>query len=302
MIRKAGPYALVSLFLLVSFGTASAQLEDNLSSYAPETAEGYLKPLQEAFGQALNSNFFTSAAIPDVGFHASLDIRAMSVFFGSDDETFQAKVGEGFTPSDPSQETVEAPTVVGPEESVYASGTGGTQYVFPGGFNLGSLTIGVPQLTLGGVMGSEVMVRWFAVDTGDAEIGDIKLFGVGGRHSISQYFMNLPVDLAGAIYYQSFKLGDDLIDAKAFSIGVQGSKGFGILTPYGGLSYDSFAMDATYTDKSGAQDEEVKLEMESEKSIHLTAGVGAALGAFRLNAALDVAQRAGFSFGFGFGF
>ena len=298
MIRQTGLVVLAMFFLAGMSAPAFAQLEDNLSSYTDETAEGYLKPLQEAFGQGLNSNFFTSAAIAQQGIHVRFEVKAMNVSFKDEDKTFTATSGGDFDPVT----TVEASTVVGPEESVSITGVGGTQFDFPGGFNLGSLTIGVPQLTVSGFRGTELMVRWIAVDSGDAEIGDISLFGVGARHNVSQYLVNFPVDVAGAVYYQEFDLGNDLISSSALSIGAQASKSFGLLTPYGGISFDSFSMTAEYTSKAGAVDEDVKLEMESENSLHLTVGVGFSLGPLYVNVGGDLAQRSGISGGFGFGF
>jgi len=296
MIRRTG-LAVLATVLLAGASPVSAQLEDNLSAYSDP--EGYLKPLQEAFGQALNSNLFTTAAIPRQGLTARLEIKAMSVFFGDSDKTFTATTGGDFTPV----QEVEAPTVVGSEQSVAVSGDGGTQYVFPGGFDLSSLTVGVPQLTVGGIMGSEVAVRYIAFDTGDAEIGDINLFGIGARHSISQYLVGFPVDLAAGLYYQTFKLGDDLIDAKAFTIGAQASRSFGPLIAYGGLSYDTFSMDAQYTDKSGTESLEVDVSLDSANTLHLTAGAALSLGGIvHLNLGADIANMTGVAAGLGFGF
>ena len=142
----------------------------------------------------------------------------------------------------------------------------------------------------------------FAVDTGDAEIGDVKLFGLGVRHNVSQYFNDLPLDVAGAFYYQTFKLGDDLIDAKSISFGVQASKSFSVLRPFGGISFDTSSMDATYTSNTTGDDIEISLEMESEQSLHLTAGVAADFGPVEVHVAGELAQRVGVSAGLGFGF
>jgi hypothetical protein len=296
MIRRTGLVAVAAL-LVAGASPVSAQLEDNLSAYSDP--EGYLKPLQEAFGQALCSNLYSTAAIPKQGFTARLEVKAMSVFFGDGDKTFTTTTGGDFTPV----QTVEVPTVVGSEKSVAVSGDGGTEYVFPGGFDLTSLTVGVPQLTVGGIMGSELAVRYVAFDTGDAEIGDVSLFGIGARHSISQYLVEFPVDIAAGIFYQTFKLGSDLIDAKAFTIGAQASRTFGPLIAYGGLSYDSFSMDAKYTDKTGPQDEEVDLSLDTEHTLHLNAGAALSLGGIvHLNLGADIAGMTGVNAGFGFGF
>ncbi len=160
----------------------------------------------------------------------------------------------------------------------------------------------MPQLIIGGVAGTEAMVRWVAVDLGDSDFGKLSLLGLGVRHSLSQYMMAPPLDLAVAGYYQTFSVGDDFIDSKAYSVGLQASKSFGMLVPYGGLAYDMSSMTVQYTVTSGAQDREVELDMDSDSTLHLTLGVGAQLGFIHLNASGELAKRTGFSVGVGFGF
>jgi hypothetical protein len=287
-----------ALLVVAAPAAIAGTLEDNLSAFTGDNAEGYLKPLQEAFGQGLNSNFFTTAAIPSTGLHARLEIKAMSVFFGNADKTFMAVPDDNFG----SQEPVEAPTVVGSGQSVIAPGPGGTTYAFPGGFDLKSLTIGVPQITVGGFRGTELVGRWFSVNSGDAEIGDVSFWGLGVRHSISQYFPEAPVDLAVGVFYQKFDLGTDLVNAKTFSAGVQGSKGFGLLTPYAGLSLDTVSMDVSYNADTGDSTEKINLDLSSETTVHLTLGASLGLGVVRLNAAADIAKMTEVSAGLGFGF
>lgn len=297
-MRRLGRIALF-LALLVSSAAAPAlaQLEDNLSAYADETAKGYLMPLQEAFGQALNSNFYTSAHIPRTGLRFRVEIRAMSVLFKNADDTFTAATGGDFEPP----QTVEAPTVVGSGQSVSVTGDGGTEFVFPGGFDLSSFTIGVPQITVGSLAGTEASARWIAFDTGDSEIGNVSLFGIGLRHSLSQYLVVPPLDLAAGVYYQKLKVGDDLIDAKAFSVGVQGSRSFGMLAPYAGLSFDTFAMNADYTATVGSESERIHLELDTRKTLHLSAGLGLDLGLVHLNVGGDLADRVGVNAGLAVG-
>ncbi len=297
-MRRLGRIALF-LALLVSSAAAPAlaQLEDNLSAYADETAKGYLMPLQEAFGQALNSNFYTSAHIPRTGLRFRVEIRAMSVLFKNADDTFTAATGGDFEPP----QTVEAPTVVGSGQSVSVTGDGGTEFVFPGGFDLSSFTIGVPQITVGSFAGTEASVRWIAFDTGDSEIGNISLFGIGVRHNISQYLVAAPVDLAAGVYYQKLNVGDDLLKANSFTVGVQGSRDFGAITPYGGLSLDTFALKANYTATAGSVDQDVHLDFGSRKSLHLAAGVGLNLGVVHLNVGGDISDRVGVNAGLAVG-
>jgi hypothetical protein len=272
-------------------------LDDNLSAYTDQTAEGYLKPLQESFGQALHANLFTAASLPALGFHARLDIKVMSVFFDDGDRTFPAGTGGDFTP----YQTIEAPTVVGSGESVVVDGDGGTQYVFPGGFDLTSLTVPVPQITVS-ALASEFMLRWVGFQVGGNDIGNISLLGLGFRHSISSHWKGLPVDVAGAVYWHKFDVESNLLDVETFSIGAQASRNFAPLTLYGGLAYETVQMSAEYTTDSGPQEEVVQLTMKTEKTLHLVAGAGLDLGPMRLNLSGDLAQRLGLSAGLSLGF
>jgi hypothetical protein len=289
--------AFLAILVFCAAAPALAQLEDNLSAYTDETAKGYLKPLQEAFGQALNSNFYTTAHIPRTGLRLRVEVRAMSVMFKNSDDRFRATTGGDFQP----QQTVDAPTVVGPEQSVSVSGDGGTEFVFPGGFDLSSFTIAVPQITVGSFAGTEASLRWIAFDTGDAEIGNISLFGIGARHSLSQYLIAPPVDLAAGVYYQKLNVGDDLLKANSFTVGVQASRDFANFTPYGGLSLDTFALEANYTATAGAEDRDIHLDFGSKSSLHLSAGVGVNLGVVHLNVGGDISDRVGVNAGLAVG-
>ncbi len=286
-------WVLCAVALAIAATPAAAQLEDNLSAYTGANAEGYLQPLEEAFGQTLNSNLFSTAYVPRAGLRLRVELKAMSVFFKNGDDTFMATTGEGFAP----QQTVSAPTVVGSESSVAVNGQGGSQFVFPGGFDLGALTIAVPQVTVGTFAGTEAVGRWVSFDTGNADIGKITLAGFGLRHSLSQYLLAPPVDLAVAGYYQKLKLGDDLVNAHAFSLGLQASRGIGMLTPYGGVAYDTFTMTADYTATAGGTDQNIHLELKTRRTLHLTAGLGLDLGVVHLNVSGDVAQRVGVNAG-----
>ena len=287
----------IAMMLGCARAGGAGTLEDNLSAYTDQTAEGYLKPLQTAFGQGLNSNLFTTAAVPSIGFHAHFDIKAMSMLYDDADKTFMATTGGDFTPA----QQVKVPTAVGSTESVIVDGDSGTQYIFPGGFDLSSFSFGVPQLTVSG-LGTEVMVRWLGFSTGTNEVGDVSLLGLGIRHGISRYVPSLGFDLSAGFYYNKFSVDTDLVDVETYSFGLQASKGFPVLSPYGGLSYDTVEMSSVYTANVGAGEETIHLDMKTEKTFHATGGANMNLGFFHANGALDFAKHFGVSVGVGVGF
>lgn len=281
---------LLAATVLLAAAPAGAQIADQLSAYTGVNAEGYLQPLANAFGADLNCNWYHSARIEVDGFHWGLEFPVMGVIFSDDAATFEATTQDGFTP----EQTVEAPTVVGDGGSIVVDGDANSQFTFPGGFDLNSFGVTVPQLRLGNYMGTEAVIRYFAIDMGDVEIGNVGLFGFGVRHSISQYMEpDFPVDLAAGLMYQKFTLGEDFIDASAFTIGVQVSKNYGWVEPYGGVSYDMFSMDVSYT--SGEED--VTLTLDSESSVHMTLGVSVGIKPVMANFEYNLASTSSFGFG-----
>lgn len=292
-------------FLLLSAAIPApvpAEIDDQLSAYTNKNAEGYLAPLADAFGSSLNSGLFRSARIPE-GVHVSLEMMAMVVFFGDDDRTFRATTEGNFLP----EQTVDAPTVVGSGNSFPVTGNGGTTYIFPGGFDLHRFGLVVPQLRVGSFMGTEALLRYFALETGDDDLGKLSLFGFGVRHSISQYLGPIPLlDLSAGFFWQKFKLGendrgDDLLSSTAFSIGVQASKDFGIVQPYAGLSMDYFSMDVEYDSDVSGISEPISFDYSSDASARLTAGFALNFLFLHLNTEYNIANQNSLSFGVALG-
>ena len=300
MIRQAATLALAVVLLTGIALPARAQLADNLSAFNEATVQGYLKPLQETVGQALNTAFFTTAAIPDRGFHARLDLKLMSVFVKDSDRTFRTTTGGDFVPLDTTP--VETATIFGSGASTTVAGTASTQYTFPGGVDLGSLSLVVPQITIGAVKGTEAYVRWLAAGTNEPELGTVKTWGIGARHSVSQYFGG-PIDVAAAVFYQTLSAETDLLDVSTFSIGAQASTDLlPFLRALGALSYDSVGMSTSYVDKTGAVDEPVTVDLDTVGSLHFSLGAFIGVGPVGFSITGDLASHAGISFNLGAGF
>jgi hypothetical protein len=288
------PVALVILLPRAGYG----QIEANLSTYTGKNAEGYLNPLHQALGAGLNSGMFRSAQIPLGRFQFNVEIKLMAIRFGDDERTFRAETEEGFYPAG----SLEAPTVVGSTSATAIPGQNNTVAVFPGGFDISSLTLAVPQVTIGGFRGTQAIVRWLAFETGDAEIGDFRLFGIGARHNISQYWENAPVDLAAGLLYQSLGLGDKLIDTSALTAGVQASRRFyTVLEPYVGLSFDRFSMSVDYESKDTDPPTRLNLDYDPTSNLRFTAGLGLNLSVVHLQGEVNLADQTSFLVGLSLG-
>jgi Family of unknown function (DUF6588) len=302
--RAGGLVALVLLLPPVAYASDGA-VQNQISVYTGDNAVGYLQPLANAFGASLNSSFGYSAYIPaETSFHISFEAPVMGVIFKDEDKTFMASTEAGFQP--PTSQVV--PTVVGDGSAIIVPGSGGAQFAFPGGLNLNSFGLVVPQLRLSSLAGTEAVLRWVAYESGDADIGKINLFGIGGRHSISQYMGDEPMlDLTVGILYQTFNVGEnpsggDFVSTNALTIQAQASKrapvGFMTFEPYAAIAYEKLDVDVAYDDANG---EPVAVSLEGDNDIRFTIGAGLNFTAGQLWADYNFASTANFSFGIALG-
>jgi hypothetical protein len=283
-------------FLLIVLTPPMVQaqkVDDLVSKYSSQNGTGYLQPLGDAFGANINSGLFHTAQIPQ-GFHLSLTLEAMGALISSNRKTFSATTEDPFSPTT----TAKAPTVFGSVDPVSVPGVGGTEYIFPGGINLSTFPLIVPQLTVGSLLGTEAVVRYVQVKV-SSDVGEIKLLGGGVRHSVSQYLMDFPIDLSVGIFIQKFDLGD-IISANATFIGVQGSYSTGVLTLYGGPGYEKSHMDVSYNSDSGTGNK-VTFKLDGANSLRFTVGAGLNLPVLLIHADYSLGSQSVVSAGIGFG-
>jgi hypothetical protein len=160
------------------------------------------------------------------------------------------------------------------------------------------LPLAVPQLSVGGLYGTEVSFRYFGIDISD-DVGKMNLFGWGIRHSISQYFDALPIDIAVGYYNLSYKLGD-YVDTKLGLISAQADYTLGILDFYGGLGYEMNKMDTEYV-TDDETNEKANHHYENNP-FRFTAGLTLNLGIFKLHGDYNLSASSVFSLGIGLGF
>ena len=296
-------FALSPLLFSASLAGDGA-VQNQISVYTGPNAVGYLQPLANAFGATLNSSFGYSAFIPKSSFHISLEAPVMGVIFSDEDRTFAATTESGFQPTT----TQTVPTVVGDGSAVTVPGTGGAAFSFPGGLDLNSFGLVVPQLRLSSIAGTEAVVRWIAYESGDADIGKVDLFGIGGRHSISQYMGPSPVvDLAVGLLWQTFNVGEndrggDFVQTDALSIQLQASKrapvGFMTFEPYATFAWEKLSADLSYDDTNG---DPVEVSLDGENDVRFTVGAGFNFVAGQIWADYSFANTSNFSFGLALG-
>jgi hypothetical protein len=273
----------------------ATSLEGNISIYSGENGHHYMQPLADVLVANLNSGLFYTAAIPTDGFEISVGIEGMYAPIGSSAKSFEATTEGFFSPV----QTAKVPTIFGDTEGASVTGAGGTVYAFPAGFGVDNFPTAVPQITIGAFHGTEATVRFATANT-EKEIGKIDLLGIGVRHSISQYLPNAPLDIAAGVFWQSFKIGD-IMDAKALSLGVQGSLTRGVLTAYAGLAYESGSLKLDYTHEVAGENLSVDFDLDAANTIRGTLGLTLDLMIARLHAEYGLASQSTLTVGLGLG-
>src|SRR5262249_8944553 len=133
-----------------------------------------------------------------------------------------------------------------------------------------------PQATVGVPMKTDLIVRYLPAIEVDKDIGKVSFFGIGAKHSVSQYLPVLPLDVAAYAMYQKLTVGTDLLKATNFAYGVCASKSLLMLTLYGGLGLESASMDVHYVTSAATPEvpsgTTINLSFDSKASSRATIG------------------------------
>jgi hypothetical protein len=141
------------------------------------------------------------------------------------------------------------------------------------------------------------VVRYFANELDEEDIGDLSLIGVGLRHSISQYIPLFPVDLTIGAFWQKLKVGEELLDFEMLHLGVQASRGFGLFTLYGGIGQDQSQASIEYDYESSEGVTSLSYDFDGDNGLQFTVGAGLNLGFVFLNGDYSFGKRTAFSLG-----
>ncbi len=298
MKRIAVVLALFGVLGLSLATPARADLSEKLGALSGTNAAGYLAPLNKALSSTLNGGIFQSGSVPKSGFTFHVGVHVMGAEFADEDRTFMPTDPFGSTANTPT----EVPTVIGPTGSVGVPDGLGYTPVYPGGLDATLFYLPVPELTVGDFAGTRATVRWFSSKLGDTDYGKIDLVGFGAQHSISQY-VHMPVDVAVGGFYQTLKVGDDLVKVKTTHFDVTGSKKLGGLfqfEPYASLGFDTCKMDIAYTLTDGSG-EKISVHPDGESNVHAAIGAQVSLAVVKLHAEWFKAAYTGAALGLSLG-
>lgn len=123
----------------------------------------------------------------------------------------------------------------------------------PQGADISTILAVVPQLEIGSLFGTELLLRYVPPIKLDSNVGRFTFWGVGIRHNISQYFTE-EVDLALLVAYQGTNLENTVgvtgarldADAASYNATISGSRQIGSFIGYTGIGIERTDIDVVY--------------------------------------------------------
>jgi hypothetical protein len=292
------PFLLAAMMLLAVGAQAQTDLENVIKQQSAETVAGYLQPLVDMFGANMHAGYYHNAYVPVSGFSLGFDIIAMGSVVQDAQRKYVANTPAGFNPG-----TFETSTVFGGKGTTVLHKTiSGLEFRGSDGIiNTSMFPLAVPQLRVGSLYGTEVLLRFAIIPSmNDGAIPVTTLWGVGANHSLSQYIPDSPLDIAAGFFYDSFTMGD-IINFKGMTANLHASKSIKILLLYGGVAWEKSTMNLTYNSSDTSVREEVNLDLTGSNTFRFTMGVGVSLGFLKIFADANFGSVTHYSGGIGFG-
>lgn len=303
-------YLASCLALIVAPSMVPAQdLGEQLKQFAKVNAERYVAPLLNGWGVALNSGLYHTADVHSIlGFDVHIKLTGSLVQEADKKYTFDTPATIGvYSRGTDYPNTVQANSVVGPKDKtpVYLNdGVTPTGFEIPGGLNIPTTPLILPQVSIGLPFGFEVMGRFFpTAKIGD--VGKINLLGFGLRHDIDQYIPLLPLDVAVHFFTQKLTYedgtGTKLLEASGTAYGVEVSKHLLLLTVYAGFQLESSSITVgPYTFSGGGAP--IEFTHEGNTSSRLLIGGRISLLILNIHADYNMGTTKAFTLGVGVSF
>lgn len=161
------------------------------------------------------------------------------------------------------------------------------------GIGFDMLPVAIPQVSVGLIMGTEVLIRYLPPYE-ITDLGEINFLGIGIKHNLSQYIPipMFPVDITGQYVWQKLEIGD-LLESNHTAINIHVSKGLGIpglsITPYLGAGIEMSDLkisDYTITGSGNPLIDGTTVNgftLDGENKTRLSAGVRLGLGFITIN-------------------
>lgn len=317
---------LFSLALLLSLASGIARgqdLEETLSSVGSEYAQAYVAPMAGALAAGLNAGLFRDVRLSDGlgGVDIYVGVHSFGAFLQESDRSFDLSFEDQLTFNVPLQgevvriqvlsnfEVTGAPTLFGEEQPAVATvrarldttiarngialplsvDTTFTREIVGGLLPTDLVPAAVPHVRIGTLLGTDLMIRWLPTISA-SDLGSVGVWGVGVRHSLSQYVPLLPFEAAVQVAWQQINMDDaeeaDLADISTFAASLMASRRFGLISIYGGVQTERYEIDVRYEFVSDDVVAPVPVSFSIDRGSHARAvgGVGLHLGPVQLNA------------------
>ncbi len=287
---------MLAMSLMVTSAHAESELEKVIRQQGERTVSGYVQPIADLFGANMHSGFTQSAYIPKSGFVFRFSLIGMAAFVQDEQKTYRAPAPDGFGVKD-----FETATVFGGKGTLISSpndanltyrGSDGvvTSQIFP---------FAAPQLTIGAIYGTEAVIRYAPIPE-ISGLPKITLFGIGLRHSLSQYLEDAPLDIAIGGIYNRFSVGD-IITVKGFGAALQASKKLSILVLYGAVQYEKSTLTLSF-DSTDPNSGRINIDLEGSNVMRGTLGAALDFSVLKLFADINFGAVTNVSGGLALGF
>lgn len=281
------------LFLLAGFAIAGPlnhlfsqdPVTEALKQLSSENVTGYVRPVIDGFGANLNAGLYHTEGLHEDGFRIQLSVVGSGMLIGERQRYYYATPPEPFDPA-----PVRTATILGGTGTT-VTGPGGVEYQFQNGqLRTDVFGLGVPQLTVGNLFGTEAIFR-YAVAPSVKEFPGSSLIGIGGRHSLNRHIPRLPLEVTVGAFWQEMKTGG-IIDARSTNVALVLGKSVSMFTMYGGVQFESTEIDIeyTYTGYGSTPDSKVNLHYGSADVVRWMTGFGLRVMALRLYTEIGIGK------------
>lgn len=333
---------LLSLLLIIFITSLFAGIQEKLEKFGVDNGKGYIKPFVNAYGTNFNSGLYNTAKVLKP-FRFGLNINMMLAFVPVEDKTFMPTRpdliitdtdGNPILYNNEEIHLYEVPT----DETATVFGKDGGDIVhnsllnnsallaalglsqsdvdaldisLPNGANLPAVPLIVPQFHLGLPAGNELMIRGFPKYEISKDIGDVGFWGIGLKHSVSQYIPLVPIDIAVQGVYQTLYVGD-IIELNNLSFNAEISKKLLMWTLYGGLGFEQTKLKAEYETEIMVYNQDsnafvsepldIDFEIDGDNNFRTTFGIRYSLLLLKLYADYTISKYNVFNAGIGISF
>ncbi len=174
----------------------------------------------------------------------------------------------------------------------------------PGVFDQGFWAVPSAQASVGLPFGTEVNIRYVPPYNLGEEIGELSLFGIGGRISIDQFIPIpfFPLDIATGAFFQNIELGPVNINSNIVHAEI--SKSLPVFTLYGGVGLESSTLSASYTydDPVSETPRDIEISVKGDNNFRGTVGLRMQLLILAINADYNFAPYNSVNLGVGLSF